>query len=277
MENSSHIDNSFVGDHSGMNQSRLDKSYFKVAVIGAHNVGKTSFLIRLIESRFLESYYPTNKENHFTKSISIKDENVPNYYNVAVPDPMRNSKDLDGVTKSDSIRRNDNNGGGGATATPQIISNTIINRENINLELIDTMGQDCKNESNLNISYWKSFMNLDGCILCYNVNNVESFNILGNLWSKIVTQFELPTGDFPLLLLGTKCDAVNNDGTVRQVTWTQGSGLARELNALFFECSAKDDYNIDLSMSQLTLRMEILRNKKLGINTSGNGDKCIVM
>ncbi|CCC67405.1 hypothetical protein NCAS_0A08470 [Naumovozyma castellii] len=45
----------------------------KIAVLGAKNVGKTTLTIRYVESRFLESYYPT-VENHFTKLIDFKNQ-----------------------------------------------------------------------------------------------------------------------------------------------------------------------------------------------------------
>ncbi|CAI4058513.1 hypothetical protein SUVZ_03G0880 [Saccharomyces uvarum] len=43
----------------------------KIALLGARNVGKTTLTVRFVESRFVESYYPTI-ENYFTKIISYK-------------------------------------------------------------------------------------------------------------------------------------------------------------------------------------------------------------
>ncbi|CAL9735553.1 rheb-like protein Rhb1p [Monosporozyma servazzii] len=271
--NSSTLDNSFVVSNNNINNvgstggigtnNQQNRSHFKVAIIGAHNVGKTSFIIRYTESRFLESYYPTNKENHFTKSIKydLKNGIISSLHN------SRRKLDLDlhdGMENDHNKILHDSDTTGS------------LNRDNINLEFIDTMGQDCKKEANLNISYWKSFMNLDGCILCYNVNNLDSFTILENIWEKILTQFELPTKDFPLLLLGTKNDG-DGDPVARQVSWDQGNQLAKTLNALFFECSAKDDHNINLSMGELIRMMELEQRKKFGNNNHSNGDNCIVM
>lgn len=272
MENSSPLDNSFVVSNNNINNvgstggvgsnNQQNRSHFKVAIIGAHNVGKTAFIIRYTESRFLESYYPTNKENHFTKSIKydLKNGIISSLHN------SRRKLDLD----SNDDKNNNNNI---LHASDTTVS---LNRDNINLEFIDTMGQDCKKEANLNISYWKSFMNLHGCILCYNVNNLDSFNILADIWEKIITQFEIPTKDFPLLLLGTKKDSDGDQG-LRQVSWDEGNQLAKSLNAIFFECSAKDDYNINLSMGELIRMMEIEQNKKFGGGNNSNGDKCVVM
>ncbi|CUS20966.1 LAQU0S02e02454g1_1 [Lachancea quebecensis] len=49
--------------------ARLSK-HRKIAVMGARNVGKSSLTVQFVESRFVESYYPTI-ENQFTKQVVL--------------------------------------------------------------------------------------------------------------------------------------------------------------------------------------------------------------
>ena len=282
----------------------LHKSYFKIAVIGAHNVGKTAFIIRYIESRFLEPYYPTNKENHFTKTIHFDSKNhiIPNILNNNNSDNNNNYNGDDYDSYENYINQSLNDSGLRISNMNSIdnIDNengyyNVIDENNydlnldgdaVTLEFIDTIGQESKHDSNLNISYYKSFMNLDGCILCYNVNDLDSFVILEDIWSKFITQLDLPTKNFPILLLGMKSDIRNTTITntspiknqnTRQVSWNQGRQLSKKLNSLFFECSSRDNYNINLPMSEFIKLMKIARDKLLNTQNNSNNDKCTIV
>lgn len=338
MENNSPVDNGFITVNNNMNNitntslntasqcnnnnnkysstgseySRfnniLHKSYFKIAVIGAHNVGKTSFITRYVEFRFLESYYPTNKENHFTKTILFTDKNhmKQNMFNnnnnnnnnsnysrndYASYENYINRSSNDNPFQMSSINNihNIDNDSNSYSIVDKNDYSLNLDGDTITLEFIDTVGQESKNDSNLNISYYKSFINLDGCILCYNVNNLDSFVILKDLWSKFITHLDLPTEHFPILLLGMKCDirdttstnvsntSPNKNQSTRQVSWDQGRQLSKKLNSLFFECSSRDNYNIDLSMDEFIKLIKIERDRILNIQNNSNTDKCTIM
>ncbi|EDO16829.1 hypothetical protein Kpol_1056p30 [Vanderwaltozyma polyspora DSM 70294] len=45
---------------------------FKICIFGGKAVGKTSFSVQYVESHFVESHYPTNVQNEFTKLIRYK-------------------------------------------------------------------------------------------------------------------------------------------------------------------------------------------------------------
>lgn len=283
----SNTNGSTSGEYSGFN-SILHKSYFKIAIIGAHNVGKTSFIIRYVESRFLESYYPTNRENHFTKTVYFNGKNkiISNIYG----DDNYDEYDMYQVSNDPSfqVSNNNSNNSGNYTIVDRNDYALDLEEDTITLEFIDTIGQESKGDSYLNISYYKSFMNLNGCILCYDINNLDSFLVLKSIWDNITTQLDLPTKNFPILLLGMKCDIhdttsdspTNNNNSnqiTRQVSWDQGKQLSKKLNSLFFECSSKDNYNVNLSMSEFIRLMKIKQDKLLNIQNNSNNDKCTIM
>lgn len=268
-----------------MNETTLThrlKLPIKLTIFGAHNVGKTSIIVRLIESRFLESHYPTTRENHFSKSINIAGDNR-DIYNHSM-------------------------------------ANLSLGRHLVNLEIIDTMGQDYREQSNLKVEYAKSFRNLDGLILCYNVGDIKSFHVLESIRDKLINHFEIDftkdsdissnshtsnsisnannvkentltttlsnhsvqsahkmdtrkvtseQGPIPLLIIGNKSDLLE-----RQVSESEGRTLAKQLNAVFFECSAKDNYNIDESFEAF---IRCIEQEKHQSSTAQDENKCVLM
>ena len=48
----------------------------RIAVFGSKACGKTAFCVRYVEARFLESYYPTIRENQFMKLVRRRDDGV---------------------------------------------------------------------------------------------------------------------------------------------------------------------------------------------------------
>lgn len=218
-------------------QSQKYKIPIKLTIFGTHNVGKTSIIVRFIESRFLESYYPTIRENHFITDVVIEETNLDHS-----------------------------------------VANSTLRKHQVNLEIIDTMGQDSREQSDLKVGYVKSLRNIDGLILCYNVADAKSFDVLRSMRDKLVNQFQFEFGKssndpqqheedstigappvqdkdhttadadvsrrsppgIPLLLIGNKSDLPG-----RQVSEKAGRALAKEWDTLFFECSARDGNNVN--------------------------------
>lgn len=58
------------GSQSGYSSAR--GLQFKIAVFGGRCVGKTTLSVQYVESHFVESHYPTNVQNEFTKLIRYK-------------------------------------------------------------------------------------------------------------------------------------------------------------------------------------------------------------
>lgn len=77
----------------------------KIMVLGSRNVGKTTLLVQLTESHFVESYYPTI-ENQFIHEFTLKrSKDVEVKYNLDIVDTsgqdefsMINAKSMIGVT-----------------------------------------------------------------------------------------------------------------------------------------------------------------------------------
>ncbi|CCK73476.1 putative GTPase RHB1 NDAI_0G04930 [Naumovozyma dairenensis CBS 421] len=191
----------------------------KVAVLGAKNVGKTTFTVRFVESRFVESYYPTI-ENHFTKLIRLKNHNFT-------------------------------------------------------LEILDTAGQDEVSLLNL-----KSLVGVKGIILCYNVVNRNSFDLIPIIWDKLVDQ--LGYDNIPVILVGNKIDLRLNADNRNIVAAEEGEKLAnmicssdKKLRAEFMECSAKDDINIEEAVMLLLKKMEAAEGS--GGFDPNSSNKCNIM
>ncbi|CAI4056652.1 hypothetical protein SKDZ_03G0910 [Saccharomyces kudriavzevii ZP591] len=192
----------------------------KIALIGARNVGKTTLTVRFVESRFVESYYPTI-ENEFTRIISYKNHDCT-------------------------------------------------------LEILDTAGQD-----EVSLLSTKSLMGVRGIILCYSIVNRASFDVIPILWDKLVDQ--LGKDNLPVILVGTKVDLGRGTKCEKRcVTKTEGEKLASTIGsqdkrnqAMFIECSAEQNYNVEELFMLLLKQMERVEGT-LGFDGENN-NKCNVM
>lgn len=92
----------------------------------------------------------------------------------------------------------------------------------------------------------------DGIVICYDINNRESFNSVVRIWKEVnLGRWEKyqATGSnlLPMLLLGTKAD--NPDA--RAVSKKEGQDLARRLCMSWNECSALEAWGIEGSIQDL--------------------------
>ena len=116
---------------------------------------------------------------------------------------------------------------------------TLSNGEKLKVVFYDTSGQEKYNS--LSYNYIK---NSHGILLMYDISKKESFLKIKD-WLKNI--YEHKDEDFPILLLGNKCDLEEE----REVTKEEGEQLAKELKLIFFETSSKEDINIEKAITEL--------------------------
>ena len=125
-----------------------------------------------------------------------------------------------------------------------LTKDTIIKVNNIEkkikIKIWDTAGVE-KSRS-ISVQYCKNCL---GIILVYSINNRDSLNSLEN-WIKgikDITYYE----KVPLILIGNKCDLEGE----RKVSKEEGEKFALKYNAKFFECSAKNNINVNQAFESL--------------------------
>ena len=129
----------------------------------------------------------------------------------------------------------------------------LSNGEKLKVFFYDTSGQEKYNS--LSFNYIK---NCHGILLMYDISKKESFIKIKDWLNNI---FEHKDKDFPILLLGNKCDLEEK----REVTKEEGDQLAKELKLNFYETSNKDNINIEKAITEL---IEMVY-KKLGKEFEG--------
>ncbi|EKE37169.1 hypothetical protein ENUP19_0040G0021 [Entamoeba nuttalli] len=88
-----------------------------------------------------------------------------------------------------------------------------------------------------------------GAIIVYDISNRNTFEHIDE-WVQELEKYN--PGNHVLMIIGNKCDS-----SQRTVTTDEGKNKAKELNAEFFECSAKTGENIEkafITLTELVLR-----------------------
>lgn len=109
-----------------------------------------------------------------------------------------------------------------------------INLENdkIKLQVWDTAGQE--RFRSIIRSYYR---NVAGCIILYDVTNIQSFENCG-YW---IDQIRAENPGVNIILVGTK----NDLSDYRMVSWDDGKKFAESKNILFFELSSKSANDVN--------------------------------
>ena len=125
-----------------------------------------------------------------------------------------------------------------------LIKDTIIKINNIEkkikIKIWDTAGQE--KFKSVSVQYIK---NCIGILLVYSIDERNSLNNLEN-WIKDIkdkTNYE----KVPLILIGNKCDLEDE----RKVSKEEGEKFALKYNIKFFECSAKNNINVNQAFESL--------------------------
>lgn len=113
---------------------------------------------------------------------------------------------------------------------------TIItgNEKRVKLQIWDTAGQEKFNS--ITTAYYR---NARGVVLMYDVTREQTFESLRK-WFNLVSEFG--RSDAEIVVVGNKCDSSPEK---RQVSTERGEKLATEMGCHFFECSAKENINVD--------------------------------
>ena len=109
-------------------------------------------------------------------------------------------------------------------------------------------------------SHFNYFKNVDGVMLTYDKTNRKSFDNLYYLLRDVNNY----TYNIPIALIGCKDDLIERE----EITREEGEKFANDNNLLFFETSAKEDYNVIECFNGLITR--IYENKKNDIENVDN-------
>jgi len=113
------------------------------------------------------------------------------------------------------------------------IKNIDIDGTKIKLQIWDTAGQE--RFRTITTSY---FRGAQGILLVYDVTDRRSFESIRNWISQIQQHADIHVNK---ILVGNKCDMLDE----KVVSTEEGEKLANEFGIQFFECSAKNDINVD--------------------------------
>ncbi|XP_071722896.1 ras-related protein RABC2a-like [Rutidosis leptorrhynchoides] len=125
------------------------------------------------------------------------------------------------------------------------IKHLTVGGKKLKLTIWDTAGQE--RFRTLTSSYYR---NAQGIILVYDVTRRETFTNLTDVWAKEVELY-CTNRDCVKMLVGNKVDRESE----RVVTRDEGIHLAKELGALFLECSAKTRENVEQCFEELAIKI----------------------
>lgn len=116
-----------------------------------------------------------------------------------------------------------------------------IDARRVKLTIWDTAGQE--RFRTLTSSYYRG---AHGVILVYDVCSRTAFDNLQGIWMRELRTYASPE-DMVLMIIANKVDKT----AARQVTKAEGEELAKDLAALYMECSAKTRVGIQAAFEEL--------------------------
>lgn len=136
------------------------------------------------------------------------------------------------------------------------------------LDVLDTAGQE--EYASLQDQWIREG---DGYLIVYSITNTHSLDEAAVLWEKICRIRDEGPGDFPLVLVGNKCDLENE----RDVSTSDGKAKADEWNCPFFETSAKTKKNTETSFFAVVREIRAQKEKTSKKQTGGNKKFCTIL
>jgi len=133
-----------------------------------------------------------------------------------------------------------------------------IRNQEFELHVVDTAGQD-----EYSIFPTQYAVDIHGYVLVYSINSAKSFEVVQVLYDKISDLVGNPR--VPVVLVGNKKDLESE----REVSLADGQKLAKEINAVFLETSAKDNLCVTDLFQNIVVQIETLNGNMEG----GDGKK----
>ncbi len=124
-----------------------------------------------------------------------------------------------------------------------------INNEKVEVEIIDTAGQD--DYQNF-FDTWVQYS--DGFLLIFAINDSSTFDIVKKRFSKIIT---MKGNDIPIIIIGNKKDLENE----RKVLFKDAKNFANEKKVQYYETSALNDENNECKNILLEITKKIFAKK----------------
>ena len=129
-----------------------------------------------------------------------------------------------------------------------------IEGERVNLQLWDTAGTEVYNT--ITRSFFRS---AHGILLCYSVDDANSFNQVSG-WIKQITQCS--PENIQIILVGNKCELKEED---RLISFEQGEKLALSYGLGFKEVSAFEGINVEEAFGTLVRNIMINKGQLNGV------------
>ena len=112
---------------------------------------------------------------------------------------------------------------------------TVNNTDRIKIHLWDTAGNRAFGP--IINSYYRG---VAGFVIVFDITKRESYDAINHWYNQIIDHSDNESKNIPILLVGNKSDLSSK----RKVTFEEASMVAKTLNMIYFETSAKDDINI---------------------------------
>ncbi|CAO3597300.1 unnamed protein product [Absidia cylindrospora] len=119
-----------------------------------------------------------------------------------------------------------------------------VDGQTYKLTIWDTAGQE--RFRTLTSSYYRG---AQGVILVYDVSSRETFDALNTWWNEVNTYCS--SLDVVKMIVGNKVDKESS----RVVSYQEGADLARRLQTLFVECSAKTKIGVEEAFEELVTKI----------------------
>ena len=135
-----------------------------------------------------------------------------------------------------------------------------INNEKVEVEIIDTAGQD--DYQNF-FDTWVQYS--DGFLLIFAINDLSTFDIVKKRYNKIIT---MKGNQIPIILIGNKKDLDNE----RKVSFKDAKNFANEKKVQYYETSALNDEMNECKNILLEITKKIFAKKFK--NNTNKGECC---